>query len=52
VLFVMLVISMQIALGIWQLVKYLTQTQYRHVGIHCRNVAALTHWIARPLDGV
>jgi dual oxidase len=31
VLFFALVISMQIAFGTWQLVKYLTQTQYRHV---------------------
>ncbi|KAE9375572.1 hypothetical protein N431DRAFT_463651 [Stipitochalara longipes BDJ] len=30
VLFILLVISMQIAFGTWQLVKYLTETQYRH----------------------
>jgi dual oxidase len=28
-----LVISMQVAFGTWQLMKYLSETQYRHVGI-------------------
>jgi len=32
VMFVALVVSMQIAFGTWQLVKYLTEEQYRHVG--------------------
>ncbi|PLB54910.1 hypothetical protein P170DRAFT_452488 [Aspergillus steynii IBT 23096] len=30
ILFLMLVVSMQLAFGIWQLVKYLTTMQYRH----------------------
>lgn len=29
--FLAMVISMQIAFGVWQLVKYLTETRYRHV---------------------
>jgi hypothetical protein len=29
-LFVSLVVSMQIAFGTWQLVKYLAEMQYRH----------------------
>ena len=33
VLFILLVLSMQIAFGTWQLVKYLTEMQYRHVCI-------------------
>jgi hypothetical protein len=34
VLFIALIISMQIAFGTWQLVKYLTETQHRHVSKH------------------
>lgn len=31
VLFIAVVIGLQIGMGTWQLVKYLTETQYRHV---------------------
>jgi dual oxidase len=32
ILFIALVVSMQVAFGVWQLVEYLTKPQYRHVG--------------------
>ena len=38
VLFIALVISIQIAFGTWQLVKYLTEMQYRHVGTNPKNI--------------
>lgn len=36
VIFIALVIGLQIGLGMWQLVKYLTETQYRHVSKQTR----------------
>jgi dual oxidase len=43
VLFIALVVSMQVAFGMWQLVEYLTKPQYRHVGSPRRAQWTITH---------